>query len=369
MKRVLILTSSRADFGIYLPLLKKNKDSKSLKLSILAFGTHLSKFHGYTIDQITDLGFEVDYKISSLVLGDTEGDIANSYALTAQKFADFWSLHSNNFDVVFVLGDRFEMAAAVAAGIPFNINFAHLYGGETTLGAIDNIYRHSISLASKWHFVSLPQFKNRLESILDFKDNIYNVGALGLDNLENIPLLSLKQFQNKWQIDLAQPTILITVHPETVAASINNSYAKELYKSLSKLVDNYQLVITMPNADTLGSLYRGKYEKLKKAFSSKVFLIENFGTESYFTAMKYSSIMLGNTSSGIIEAASFEKYVINIGDRQKGRISGDNVIHVRFKSENIVEAIRDINGSSFLGGNIYQKEAVADQIIQVIEKL
>jgi GDP/UDP-N,N'-diacetylbacillosamine 2-epimerase (hydrolysing) len=369
MKRVLILTSSRADFGIYLPLLKKMKASKSLEFSILAFGTHLSKFHGYTIDQIKAQGFTVDYTISSLVLGDTEGDIANSYALTAQKFADFWSLNTNNFDIVFVLGDRFEMAAAVAAGIPFNINFAHIHGGETTLGAIDNIYRHSISLASKWHFVSLPEFKSRLESILDSKENIYTVGALSLDNIKEIPLLSLDEFKSKWQIDLAQPTILITVHPETVASTINESYAQELYKTLSILANDYQLVITMPNADTLGSLYRTQYDKLKKAFPSNVFLIENFGTQSYFTAMKYSTLMLGNTSSGITEAASFQNYVVNVGDRQKGRIAGNNVTHVNFESEAIIKSVKEIKDKTYQGKNIYHKVDAADQIIQVVEKL
>jgi GDP/UDP-N,N'-diacetylbacillosamine 2-epimerase (hydrolysing) len=369
MKKVLVLTSSRADFGIYLPLLKKMEGSKNIELSILAFGTHLSKFHGYTIDEITQAGFEVEYRVSSLVLGDTAGDIANSYALTAQKFADFWSLHSNDFNLVFVLGDRFEMAAAVAAGIPFNINFAHIHGGETTLGAIDNIYRHSISLASKWHFVALPEFKSRLESNLDSKENIYTVGALSLDNIKEIPLLSLDEFHHKWEIDLNQPTILITVHPETVALTINESYAKELYKSLSVLGNDYQLVITMPNADTLGSLYRAQYDKLKNDFPSRVFLIENFGTSSYFTAMKYASLMLGNTSSGIIEAASFQKHVINIGDRQKGRKAGDNVHHVNFESEAIIKAFKEIKDNTYHGKNIYHKGDAADQIIQVIEKL
>jgi GDP/UDP-N,N'-diacetylbacillosamine 2-epimerase (hydrolysing) len=363
MKRVLVLTSSRADFGIYLPLLKRMKLSKDIELSILAFGTHLSKFHGYTVAQIKDAGFEVDYTISSLVLGDTEGDIANSYALTAQKFADFWSIHSNEFDAVFVLGDRFEMAAAVSAGIPLGVKFAHIHGGETTLGAIDNIYRHSISLAAKWHFVALPEFKKRLESILDSSKNIYTVGALSLDNVKEIPLLSRDEFYEKWQIDLNKPSILITVHPETVTSAINVAYSKELYECLSALANDYQLVITMPNADTLGSLYRSQYEKLKRAFASNVFLIENFGTISYFTAMKYAHLMLGNTSSGIIEAASFQKYVINIGDRQKGRISGDNVIHVPFQSTLILENTVKYFSKSFTGENLYERGNASENIL------
>ncbi|MFT4848158.1 MAG: GDP/UDP-N,N'-diacetylbacillosamine 2-epimerase (hydrolyzing) [Parvicella sp.] len=363
MKRILVLTSSRADFGIYLPLLQRMKSSHEIELSILAFGTHLSKFHGYTIDQIRELGFKVDYTISSLVLGDTAGDIANSYALTAQKFADFWSNYTNNFDVVFVLGDRFEMAAAVAAGIPAGIRFAHLHGGETTLGAIDNIYRHSISLASNWHFVALPEFKNRLETIVENKENIYTVGALSLESIKEIKLLSVKEFEQKWKIDLSQPTILITVHPETVASSRNETYAQELYKSLNLLAAKYQLVITMPNADTLGSLYRSQYDLLKRNFPSKVFLIENFGTQSYFTAMKFAKLMLGNTSSGIIEAASFQKYVINIGDRQKGRITSENVINVPFDSREIFEKASKYFEKSFNESNLYDRGNTSENIL------
>lgn len=369
MKKVLILTSSRADFGIYLPLLKKMEQSVKIDLSILVFGTHLSKFHGYTIEQVKEAGFKVDYTISSLVLGDTERDIANSYALTSQKFADFWSEYKSKFDWVFVLGDRFEMAAAVAAGIPFNVNFAHIHGGETTLGAIDNIYRHAISLASSLHFVALPQFKKRLQALLGSGENIFTIGALGLDNLQDISLLSLEEFNHKWGIDLGKPSLLITVHPETVAPSINQIYAHELLESLNSLVTDYQLVITMPNADTLGSLYRTQYERLKNNFASRVFLIENFGTQSYFTAMKHCTMMLGNTSSGIIEAASFQKYVINIGNRQKGRLAGTNVIHVDFKKEKITNAIGEIKGKSFVGKNIYHQGNAAGKIIKVIEEL
>src|SRR5690606_5753673 len=144
--RVAVLTSSRADFGIYLPLLNRLKEDPFFQLEIIAFGTHLSKFHGYTLDQIKESGFTTIHEISSLLTNDDEVSIATSFGLTVLKFADFWDKHS--YDWVLCLGDRFEMAAAVQAGIPFGVRFAHLHGGETTLGAIDNIYRHQTSLAS-----------------------------------------------------------------------------------------------------------------------------------------------------------------------------------------------------------------------------
>ena len=203
IKNILVLTSSRADFGIYLPLLKKLKADESFDLKILAFGSHLSKFHGYTIDQIYQSGLEVHYKISSILSDDQPIDVATSFSLTALKFSEFWNNQKNYYDFVLVLGDRFEMAAAVLAGIPYGIPFAHLYGGETTLGAIDNVYRHTISHASKLHFVSLEIFKKRIEQLLfpTYYD-CYVVGSLSLDNLSQIKLLSIKEFYEKWQIDL-----------------------------------------------------------------------------------------------------------------------------------------------------------------------
>ena len=366
MKRILVLTSSRADFGIYLPLLYQLKADASIKLDILAFGSHLSRYHGHTIDQIKEAGFEVSFTISSLLLGDAPVDIVSSYSLTVQRFADFWDQRAHDFDLVLVLGDRFEMAAAVAAGIPFNVNFAHIHGGETTLGAIDNIYRHSISLASKLHFVALPEFKKRLKSILNYKENIFVVGALGLDNLSNVSLLSIEEFNHKWGINLNKASILITVHPETVAFENNQEYANQLNKALLNLLKDFQLIITLPNADTLGSIYREKFDELRGKYPEKVFLIENFGTASYFTAMKYAKLMLGNTSSGIIEAASFGKYVINLGKRQLGRVTGNNVHHVDFDANSIVNSVKSIEENTYNGDNIYDQGNAAQKILEVI---
>ena len=170
-----ILTSSRADYGIYLPLLQKLKLDSFFDLEIIAFGTHLSKFHGYTLDQIENDGYSKIHKISSLISNDDEQSIATSYGLTVLKFAYFWA--NNQFDMVFCLGDRFEMSAAVQAGIPFGVKFSHIHGGETTLGAIDNIYRHQISLASQFHFTSSDIYSDKIAHLKGNIKNVYTVGA------------------------------------------------------------------------------------------------------------------------------------------------------------------------------------------------
>lgn len=365
--RVGVLTSSRADYGIYLPLLRKLRDDEFFELSIIAFGTHLSTYHGETITQIYKDDFEVKYKIESLLLTDTAESISTSMGLTTIKFATFWNEHASDFDLIFCLGDRFEMFSAVIAGIAFNIPFAHLHGGETTLGAIDNIFRHSITMATKYHFVATEAFAERVTQMLDSADGVHWVGALSLDNLDEMELLSVKDFQKIWNIDLSKTTILTTFHPETICHEENISYAQEIVKVV-KCNQNYQFLITLPNADTAGSGIRRVFEAELRNLNN-VFLIESLGSQSYFTAMKHCSFLLGNTSSGIIEAASFGKYVINLGDRQKGRIHGENVIQTKIELAEIMDVIRRLEQSSiFTGNNIYRKRNSADQIIEILKR-
>jgi GDP/UDP-N,N'-diacetylbacillosamine 2-epimerase (hydrolysing) len=367
--RVGILTSSRADYGIYLPLLKKLKEDSFFELKIIAFGTHLSPFHGETIKQIQNDGFEVKYKVESMLLTDSPNAISTAVGLTIIKFSDFWGKYKSEFDLVFCLGDRYEMFAAVTAAIPFNISFAHLHGGETTLGAIDNIYRHAITLTSKLHFVSTSSYAERVANILYSDKNIINVGALSLDNIGTLKLLSVDAFKAKWNVDLSIKTILFTFHPETVSYNANEIYADEIIEAIMKLKERYQFLVTMPNADTAGNIIRNA---LINNFSKdeKVFLIENLGSQSYFTAMKYCSFLLGNTSSGIIEAASFGKYVINLGSRQKGRASGNNIIHTAISSNAIRCSVSIIETSKILKcENIYWNGGATNKIIENLKSI
>jgi GDP/UDP-N,N'-diacetylbacillosamine 2-epimerase (hydrolysing) len=366
--KVGVLTSSRADYGIYLPLLRAMKADSFFQLSIIAFGTHLSPYHGRTIEQITTDGFEVPFRINALLLSDDENGVASSFSLTALKFAEFWQVHRKDFDVVLCLGDRFEMFAAVSAGIPFGIRFAHIHGGETTLGAIDNVYRHSISLASAIHFTSTVAYSEKVKQLTGSKENIYTVGALSLDNLQHVPLLSKEAFQEKWNIDMGVPSVLITIHPETVNPAGNRNHVEVTKACLEKLAKKYQLIITMPNADTLGTLYRACFQSIASNSPKRVQLIENFGTQSYFTAMHYSKFLLGNTSSGIIEAATFKKYVINVGERQRGRFAGENVLQTSFNEEEIFEAVKKIEASEeYTGDNPYYQGGAVNKMLQVLK--
>ncbi len=361
-----VLTSSRADYSIYLPLLRAIKTDSFFSLSLIAFGTHLSEQHGYTKNAIIKDGFKVDYELNTLPTGDQPFHIASSIGKTIELFSSFWNEKGNSFDLIFCLGDRYEMFAAVTAGIPFNMKFAHLHGGEKTLGSIDNVFRHCITHASFYHFASTLHYAERIKSLLDEPKNIYYVGALSLDNLENLQLFSKKEFYKLYNYDISFPTILVTFHPETVGFSKNSDYIKVILEILLSL-STFRILITSSNADTMRDVFWKEFKELEKQSGGKIKCIENLGTQGYFSAMKHCSFLLGNSSSSIIEAASFDKMVINVGNRQKGRIHGDNVIDVSFNKAEILQAIQKANNTHEKYVNPYYSGNVARRIVQILK--
>lgn len=364
--KVGILTSSRADFSIYLPLLKKMQSDPYFEVDIISFGTHLSKRHGYTVDQIREEGITINYMLKTTPENDTPTDISRSIGSTIEKFSDFWK--SNQFDLILALGDRYEMFAAVTATVPFNIKIAHIHGGETTLGAIDNVFRHSITLMSTLHFASTEDYKNRIIEIIGSTKDVYNVGALSMDNLYNMKLLSVEKFKSKFNIDLSIPTILFTFHPETVSFEKNADYISEIIAALEAIKD-FQIVITMPNADTMGNMIRKELNKFIGKTNYTVG-VENFGTLGYLSCMKHCSFMMGNTSSGFVEAAFFPKWVINLGNRQQGRILTENILTTNIDKQEILKTISNIKNRKLPSEiNIYGNGKTSEKIIQILKNI
>ncbi|HEY0740058.1 MAG TPA: UDP-N-acetylglucosamine 2-epimerase [Chryseosolibacter sp.] len=337
--RIALLTSSRADYSIYYPLLTAMKNDDSFDVDIIAFGTHNSLFYGQTSRQIEHDGFAIKHKVESLILGESPQAVADSMGLTMMKFSQIWA--TSRYDLCLTLGDRYEMFAAAYSTLPFNIPVAHISGGERTLGAIDNSFRDALTVLSKYHFTSTEQYATRVAEILGHRDNVFNVGALSIDNLKRMPLLSVSEFKTKFNIDLSIPSILITFHPETVSFEKNEDYIQELIAALDQ-VKEYQLIITMPNADTMGNVIR-EHLNAFIARASNAIGVESFGTIGYLSCMKHCSFMLGNTSSGFVEASFFPKYVINLGDRQKGRIETPNINTVPIVRSEILSAIGKFN--------------------------
>lgn len=361
-----ILTSSRADYGIYQPLLKKMSNDSYFQVEIIAFGTHLSKLHDYTLKIIEKDNFGKVYALETLIDDDTQLGTAKSYAKTISVFADFWN--ENNYDLVLCLGDRFEMNAAVQSGIPFGVKFAHLYGGETTLGAFDNIFRHQISLASQLHFTATEQFSKRVSEITQDFSNVFVIGSLSLDELFSFQPKPKTIFLEQFGISKGD-YVLVTFHPETMSFDKNTIYAKEMRLALSKISEHMNVVVTMPNADTRGSVIRQELMLLHSEHLDRVVLVENFGKDNYFTAMYHSKMLIGNTSSGIIEAASFNKYVINVGNRQKGRLQSKNIVNCDFIASDIYNvAMKLYTSKPYEGENIYFRKGAADKVIKILKE-
>ena len=363
--KVGVLTSSRADYGIYFPLLRDLKQDPFFYLEIIAFGTHLSQKHGFTINNIVNDNYAKIHKIISLVDDDSEEGIVISYSKTIKEFSNFWV--NNSYDLVFCLGDRFEMSAAVQSGIPFGIKFAHIHGGETTLGAIDNIYRHQMTIASDIHFTTTDKSLSKVQNLIGTDSKcVFNVGSLSLNDVNIFRPTDKSVLFKEFNIQ-NEKYALVTFHPETVSTKNNLFYANEMRKALNKISNSICVVVTMPNADTLGSLFRDELYKLKEEKPDDVVLVENFGKNNYFSAMHYSSILIGNTSSGIIEAASFNKYFINVGDRQKGREQSSNVKNIPFNSDKIISETLKLIDKKFSGDNIYYKSNSTKRILSILK--
>ncbi|MES2837165.1 MAG: UDP-N-acetylglucosamine 2-epimerase [Bacteroidota bacterium] len=362
---IAILTSSRADFGFYKPLINELAKHKKINVKLIAFGTHLSRKHGYTISYIKEQGYKVFKEVDTIINGDTPEIISQTIAKVHQKFASVWS--QNKFDLIICLGDRYEMFAAVSAAVPFNIPVAHISGGEETLGAIDNIYRHSLSLMAKYHFTNTKKNAVRVAEIIGTNKNIFFTGSLAIDNIKLTKLLSKVEFKTKFNFDISEPFILFTFHPETIDFKKNEAYAKTIKNVLVKIKQN--VLVTMPNADTAGSEIRKQIVSAAQ-INKNIKTVESLGSEGYYTALKNCLFVMGNSSSGIVEAASFSKYVVNLGDRQKGRERGDNIIDIKIDEKKIIDTINKVSALSKLSKkNIYGDGNTAKRIVSIITKI
>ncbi|MEM6377524.1 MAG: UDP-N-acetylglucosamine 2-epimerase [Bacteroidota bacterium] len=338
---LVVLTSSRADYGIYRPLLMKLDQDPFFQVALIPFGTHLSKFHGYTIDNIKKDGFAIQAEVENLLLSDSMNALSNAMGLTMMKFGDLWATLKGKIDLIICLGDRYEMFAAVAASVPFNIPVAHLFGGETTLGAIDNKFRHAITLMSDLHFASTEVYAQRVKELIGHSEGVYNVGSLSMDIMKDFELYTKQEFKERFGIDLQKKSILVTVHPETVSPEALKTQVAAIAEVFKQIQQQYQIIITMPNADTAANTIRQTFSSLEKQYEN-ILCVESFGSIGYLSCMQHVDFLLGNTSSGIIEASYFPKYVINVGHRQDGRIRGMHIVDAPFDTAIILDLIKTI---------------------------
>jgi UDP-N-acetylglucosamine 2-epimerase (non-hydrolysing)/GDP/UDP-N,N'-diacetylbacillosamine 2-epimerase (hydrolysing) len=345
MREIGVVTVARSDFGIYLPLLRAIRAHSDLRLRILVSGMHLAPEFGLTVQEVEKAGFEVFERVESLVSSDTPAAVAKSIGLGVLGFAQVFSRYRP--DILVLLGDRFDMLPAALAALPFRIPIAHLHGGELTEGVMDEEIRHSISKMSHLHFVAAEPYARRLRQLGEEDWRILVSGSPALDSIRLAELMSPEEVSTQFGIDAKSPALLVTYHPVTLESEDTERGTMNLLDALSKL--GLPCLFTYPNADTHGRIIIERIEKFCMEHP-KSRVVKTAGQRGYYSLMKTVSAMAGNSSSGIIEAASFELPVVNIGNRQKGRIQARNVINCGYQQDEISEAIRKALDPAFRAG-------------------
>ena len=335
MKKICVITGSRAEYGLLQSLMRLIKQSKSLQLQILATGMHLSPEFGLTYKSIEEDGFVIDEKVEMLLSADTDVAVVKSTGLGMIGFAD--ALRRLEPDLIIILGDRFEIFAAASAAYLMKLPIAHLHGGELTEGATDDALRHAITKMSYLHFTSTETYRKRVIQLGEDPARVYNFGAIGIDAIKNLNLLPKDQLEASLGIKLGARILLVTYHPVTMEHHTAALQMEELTMALQDFVD-CTIIFTMPNADADGRIIMQKIDDFvsKNEFA---FAFKSLGQLSYLSVMNIASVVIGNSSSGIIEAPSLGVPTINIGDRQKGRLSSTTVTDVVAEKNAIKAAI------------------------------
>lgn len=305
-----------------------------LRYHLMVSGMHLSPEFGLTIQEIETEGFEIGERVEMLLSSDTPEGIAKSLGLGVIGFAQVFGRFRP--DILMVLGDRFEMYAAALAALPFKIAIAHIHGGELTQGAIDDALRHSITKLSHLHFVSTQEYAHRVRQLGEAPWRVIVSGAPGLDNLNSIQLMATSELETRFALHLAQPFLLVTFHPVTLEYEHLQWQVSELLAALETC--GLPVIFTLPNADTGSRNIIGMIRDFVQSHSAAQ-MVDNLGTRAYFSLMSLAAAMVGNSSSGIIEAGSFKLPAVNIGTRQEGRLRGANVIDVGYNRQEIINGI------------------------------
>ncbi len=335
MKKIIsILTATRAEFGLLKPLIASLLTVKEFDVRIVVTGAHLSQEFGLTYKEIEEFGLAIDEKIEILLSSDTPTSVSKSMGLAMISFAEYFARLKP--DMLVVLGDRYETLAVVMAAANQRIPIAHLYGGETTEGAIDESIRHAITKFSYLHFTSANEYRERVIQLGEDPSRVFNVGALGVENILNEKLLSKEKLSKSLDIELDKDFAVVTFHPVTLENSSAEEQARELLEALKER-DDINFIVTKANADTDGRVINKLIDEYAKEHSN-IFSFTSLGLVRYLSCLKYCKMVVGNSSSGIVEAPSFNIPTINIGDRQKGRLQATSVINCMPKKNEIIEA-------------------------------
>lgn len=368
IRKICVVTGTRAEYGLLRWVMQGIKDEPALALQVIATGMHLSPEFGQTYREIEQDGFQIDIKVEMLTSSDTPVGIAKSMGLGLIGFAD--ALHELSPDLIVVLGDRFEIFAAVATALVARIPVAHLHGGEITEGAFDEALRHSITKMSHLHFVAAEEYRNRVIQLGEQPERVFLVGGLGIDNINRLKLLNRAELEKSIGFKLGAKNLLITFHSVTLEMSTAKDQMAELLAALETLEDT-QLIFTMPNADTDGRALIKMIEQFvsqhpnARAYTS-------LGQLRYLSCIAQVDGVIGNSSSGLTEVPSFKKGTINVGDRQRGRLHAESVINCEPTRKSIDAALKKLYSTAFQMKlsqvqNPYGDGGASQKIVQLLQ--
>lgn len=369
MKRIGIMTGTRAEYGLLKSLMQEINKDNDLELYLIVSGMHLSPEFGMTYKEIEEDGFEINAKVEMLLSSDSPAGISKSIGLGVIGFAD--EFQRADLDMLILLGDRYEALSAAISAMVMRIPIAHLHGGELTEGAIDEGIRHSITKMSYLHFTSTEEYRRRVIQLGENPERVFCVGALGVENIKKINLMTKEELERSIHFEIDENTVVVTYHPVT----LENNTVEEQFLNLLKVLDRnpkIRMIFTKANADTNGRIVNELIDKYAAQNSERACAFMSLGQKRYLSALKYCRIVIGNSSSGIIEAPSFGKPIINIGDRQKGRICAGSVINCGYTQQEIQQAMETALTEEFENKarncrNPYEKENTAANIISVIK--
>jgi len=369
MRKVCVFTGTRAEFGLLHGVMQGIQDSPNLILQIIATGTHLSPEFGMTIQEIRDYGFEPDETVEILLSGDTPTAVCKSMGLALIGYGE--SIQRLQSDIVVLLGDRFETFCMAAAAQVCRVPVAHSYGGETTERVVDEAFRHSITKMSHLHFASCEAYRQRIIQLGESPDRVFNVGALGVENIHRTPLMSREGLAKSIEFTLNCPYFLVTFHPVTLEQSTAKTQIQALLAALENFPD-CKVIFTKANADTEGRIINYLIDDYVAEHPGKAIAFTSMGTHRYLSAMKHAGAVVGNSSSGIIEAPTFKVPTVNIGNRQMGRVQAPSIINCESEIDSILNGIVTALSPAFIASmsgmvNSYDRRNTCSTIVGLLK--
>ena len=367
--KICIATGTRAEYGLLKPLIEKISADNEFTLQLLVTGAHLSPEFGLTYRQIEADGYEIDAKVEMLLSSDTAEGITKSMGLGMIGYAD--ALKRLSPDLLVILGDRYEMLSIASTALIFRIPIAHIHGGELTEGAYDDAIRHAITKMSALHFTSTEAYRQRVIQLGEQPERVFNVGAIGLDNFQSLQLLSKKELEEDLHITFHPYNYLVGFHPETLSNQSVEEQFEALLQAIDMQTDSF-FVFTKANADTNGRIINQMMEVYVKKNPEKSALFASLGSLRYLSVMKQVTAVVGNSSSGILEAPTAQTGTINIGDRQKGRIQAESIVNCSTQKEDILQAFQKVQSEEFRNKlkditNPYGNGNTSHQIIGILK--